>query len=126
MGNKTPWYVQYQEIQDATSLVIASIRAKPAHITPVLLPWYYLCVQANTIKTSYQESENYNKNTRRLWSACMQGFGVHFLYNYLMHFHQNEQIVKRQFNTLKMNAQGKGGIARDQFMRFTFVGTQSK
>ena len=26
MGNKTPWYVQYQEIQGATSLVIASIR----------------------------------------------------------------------------------------------------
>ena len=56
----------------------------------------------------------------------MQGFGVHFLYNYLMDFYQNEQIVKRQFNNLKMNAQGKGGIARDQFMRFTFVGTQSK
>ena len=85
-----------------------------------------LCVQANTIKTSYQESENNRKNTRRLRSACVQGFGVHFLYNYLMDFYQNEQIVQRQFNTLKMNAQGKGGIVRDEFMRFTFVEAQSK
>ena len=50
--------------------------------------WAYhninLCLQSNAVKTSYQESENNQKNVRRLRSACVQGFGVHFLYNYLM------------------------------------------
>ena len=45
-----------------------------------------LCLQSNTIKTSFQESENHRKNMKRLRSACVQGFGIHFLYNYLMDF----------------------------------------
>ena len=80
-----------------------------------------LCLQANTVKTSYQESENNRKNIRRLRSACVQGFGVHFLYNYLMDFYQNEAIVRQQIATLKKNAHGHGDIVRDEYMRFTFV-----
>eukprot|EP00794_Sanderia_malayensis_P001604 gene1604-1776_t len=42
-----------------------------------------LCLQANTVKSSYQESENHRKNLTRLWSSCMQNFHIHFLCNYL-------------------------------------------
>lgn len=67
------------------------------------------------------ESENNRKNIRRLRSACVQNFGVHFLYNYLMDFYQNEQIVHSQLSYLKKHFQGTGEIVRDKFMRFTFV-----
>ena len=80
-----------------------------------------LCLQANTITTSTQESENNRKNIRRLRSACVQNFGVHFLYNYLMDFYHNEQIVRSQLLTLKRTSQGMGEIVRDKFMRFKFV-----
>lgn len=85
-----------------------------------------LCLQANSVKTSYQESENNCKNIRRLRSACVQGFGVHFLYNYLMDFYPSEQIVRRQVATLKKNTQGNCDIVRDEFMCFTFKQPVSK
>lgn len=85
-----------------------------------------LSLQANTIKTSYQEVENNRKNTRRLRSACVQGFGVHFLYNYLMDFYQNEQIVTKQLDTLMKKVQGQGTIVRDEFMRYKFVPNESQ
>lgn len=85
-----------------------------------------LCLQANSVKTSYQESENNRKNIRRLRSACVQGFGVHFLYNYLMDYYQNEQIVRKQIATLKKNAQGNCDIVNDAFMRFTLKQPVSK
>ena len=42
-----------------------------------------LCMQSNTIKTSYQELENNHKNMKRLRSSTLQGFGLHFCFNYL-------------------------------------------
>ena len=85
-----------------------------------------LCLQASSVKTSYQESENNRKNIRRLRSACVQGLGVHFLYNYLMDYYQNEQIVRRQVALLKQNSQGNCDIVRDEFMRFVFKQLESK
>lgn len=55
-----------------------------------------LCMQSNTIKTSYQELENNRKNMKRLRSSTLQGFGLHFCFNYLMDFYQNEAIMKQQ------------------------------
>lgn len=80
-----------------------------------------LCLQANTIKTSYQESENHRKNMKRLRSACVQGFGTHFLYNYLMDFYQNEVIIEKQLETLQRGLQSGMKIVRDRFLRFVYV-----
>lgn len=64
-----------------------------------------LCLQANALKTSYQEAENNRKNKKRLQSACVQGFGTHFLFNFLMDFYQNEMIVHKQLLNLKIDSQ---------------------
>ncbi|KAL9977107.1 hypothetical protein ACROYT_G014478 [Oculina patagonica] len=85
-----------------------------------------LRLQANSLKTSYQECENNRKNICKLRGACVQGFGVHFLYNYLMDYYQNEQIVHREVALLKRNAQGNCDIVRDEFMRFVFKQAESK
>ena len=75
-----------------------------------------LCQQAATIKTSYQESRNKSKKDRRIQSASMQNFHIHFLYCYLMDFYQNEQIVEKQ----RKNIQALMGKqpSRDKYMRF--------
>lgn len=71
------------------------------------------CAQSNAVKTSYQESENSRKNNKRLRSSCMQSFHVHYFYNFLMDFYQNESIIKKQRNALKgLN------ITRDEYFRF--------
>ena len=59
-----------------------------------------LCQQWNTIKSSYQESENKRKNKKRLQSSTMQKFSTHFIYNMLMDFYQNEEIVHKQKKSL--------------------------
>ena len=59
--------------------------ANNPHKSP--LCWYHdinLLQQSNTIKTSYQESENNRENVWRLRSSCMQNFSSHF-YNYYGH-----------------------------------------
>ena len=80
-----------------------------------------LCQQANTITTSTQESENGRKNQCRLRSACAQNFGLHFLFNFLMNFYQNEAIVSAQKNSLRVHLKPGQKISRDQFFRFTIV-----
>lgn len=76
-----------------------------------------LLSQANTIKTSYQESENSRKNTRRLRSSCMQNFSTHFLYNYLMDFYQNEAIVKKQLSNIKKSLGESQNVDRNSLMQ---------
>ena len=71
------------------------------------------CAQSNALKTSYQESENSRKNNKRLRSSCMQSFHVHFFYNFLMDFYQNESIIKKQRNKLKGLK-----VTRDEYHRF--------
>ena len=78
-----------------------------------------LCRQANVYATSYQEMKNYQKNKKRLRSSCMQGFGVHFLYNFLMDFYDNEEIVIKQEEMLSKTVEGKE-IKRDKYSRFYF------
>lgn len=80
-----------------------------------------LCIQSSAVKTSYQERENNRKNIRRLRSACVQGFAVHFLYNYLMDFYQNEEIVKKQLSILKKKIPSGSEIVRDNYMRFVYA-----
>ena len=70
---------------------------------------------------SYHESENHRKNMKRLRSACVQGFGTHFLYNYLINFYQNEVIIEKQLETLQRGLQSGMKIVRDRFMRFVYV-----
>ena len=75
-----------------------------------------LCLQALTIKTSYQESQNKKKNTKRNRSSCMQSISTHIFYNYLIYFYENEEIVLKQQRELKEST-GQN-VIRDEYMRF--------
>lgn len=122
------WCIPYLEIADDTYLVIDSIQLA-IHINHLYVHFMTLTYAYKLIAwrpASYRESENNRKNIRRLRSACVQGFGVHFLGNYLMDYYQNEQIVRKQIATLKKNAQGNCDIVRDAFMRFTLKQPVSK
>lgn len=77
-----------------------------------------LCQQANMFKTSFQEMKNNQKNKKRLRSSCVQGFGVHYLYNYLMDFYDNEDIVAKQREKLARSVNAGKEIKRDQYLRF--------
>ena len=78
-----------------------------------------LCEQERSIKTSYQESENHRKNFLRLRSSTMQSFSVHFLYNYLMDYYHNEQIVEKQLENLEKFLGNGQKVVRDIYHRFT-------
>lgn len=79
-----------------------------------------LCLQANSLKTSYQEAENNRKNKKRLQSTCVQGFGTHFLFNFLMDFYQNEMIIQKQLLNLKKRLPEAFQVKRDKYMRFIY------
>lgn len=79
-----------------------------------------LCLQANALKTSYQEAENNRKNKKRLQSACVQGFGTHFLFNFLMDYYQNEIIIQKQLMNLKKRLPEGFQVKRDKYMRFIY------
>ena len=85
-----------------------------------------LCLQANSLKTSYQEAENNRKNKKRLQSACVQGFGTHFFYNFLMDFYQNEIIVQKQLQNLQKRLPEGFRIKRDKYMRFVYEKVEHK
>lgn len=75
------------------------------------------CKQSLTIKTSYQEAENGRKNQKRLRSSCAQSFHVHFFFNYLMDFYQNETIVKHQKSKLEAMLKDGQVLERDVYKR---------
>jgi hypothetical protein len=77
-----------------------------------------LCCQSNAITTSMQESENNRKNIKRLRSNCQQSFEVHYMYNFLMDFYQNEEIVLQQRHRLEESIQPDEFIERDSLARF--------
>lgn len=77
-----------------------------------------LCCQANTIKTSTQESQNNRKNVKRLRSSCMQSFEVHIAFNYLMDYYQNEEIVANQRKIIEKDLVDGKKIIRNNLMRF--------
>ncbi|XP_028418841.1 HMG domain-containing protein 3-like [Dendronephthya gigantea] len=83
-----------------------------------------LLLQSNTIKTSYQECENNRKNIRRLRSSCVQEFGTHFFYNYLMDYFQNEDIVKKQRQLAAANLKPNQELKRDRFQRFVVINNE--
>lgn len=76
----------------------------------------HLCVQKDTIKTSYQECQNNSKNLKRLRSSTIQSFPVHFLYNYLMDFYHNEDIVEKQRKGLLSSLKEGQTIRRDKYL----------
>ena len=80
-----------------------------------------LCKQSTTIKTSYQESENFRKNMKRLRSSTLQGFGLHFCFNFLMDYYQNEAIVMQQECRLSKQLKEGQQLVRDKYHRFTVV-----
>ena len=77
-----------------------------------------LLSQSNTIKTSYQESENNRKNERRLRSSTVQNFSTHYFYNFLMDFYQNEEIVKKQHDVASQQLKRGQTLCRNAFMQF--------
>ncbi|XP_028418895.1 HMG domain-containing protein 3-like [Dendronephthya gigantea] len=77
-----------------------------------------LLSQSNTIKTSYQESENNRKNVRRLRSSTMQNFSTHYFYNFLMDFYQNEEIVKKQHDVASRQLKPGQMLCRNSYMQF--------
>ena len=77
-----------------------------------------LLAQSNSIKTSYQESENNRKNVCRLRSSCMQNFSTHFFYNYLMDFYQNMEIVNGQYDIVSKKLKTGQRICRNAYMQF--------
>ncbi|KAL9960054.1 hypothetical protein ACROYT_G033453 [Oculina patagonica] len=86
-----------------------------------------LCAQGNSMKTSYQESENHRKNALRLRSSCMQSFSVHFLYNFLMDYYQNEKIVELQRAQILKSLVSEGEkVVRDEYCRFIIVQSDPK
>ena len=80
-----------------------------------------LCLQANTIKTSIQESQNNRKNQRRLRSSTVQNFETHVTFNYLMDFYQNEEVVDQQQKILKQRLSEGQHLTRDNCLRFKIV-----
>ena len=78
-----------------------------------------LCQQANTIKTSYQESKDHRKNFLRLRSSTMQTFPVHFMYNYLMDYYHNELTVEKQMSEAKKILEEGQEFTRDIYKRFS-------
>jgi hypothetical protein len=76
------------------------------------------CAQANSAITSVQESQNNRKNVRRLRSTCHQSFETHILFNYLMDFYQNEQIVKAQERNISKQLKQDQKLVRDHMLRF--------
>lgn len=80
-----------------------------------------LCLQRDTIKTSYQECQNNSKNLKRLRSATMQSFPVHFVHNFLMDFFHNEEIVDRQRKNLLSTLTESQELRRDGHHRFIVV-----
>ena len=80
-----------------------------------------LCLQANTLKTSIQESQNNRKNQKRLRSSTIQNFETHVTYNYLMDFYQNEEVVDRQRKIMEQRLSKGQHLSRDKFLRFTIV-----
>ena len=84
-----------------------------------------LCLQRDTIKTSYQECQNNSKNIKCLRCSTMQSFPVHFIYNYLMDFYHNEEIVEKQRKQLASTLKEGQSLKRDRFLRFVVVSEQS-
>jgi len=79
-----------------------------------------LLEQSNCFGTSYQESTNKTKN-RRLQSSTVQSFFVHFLYNYLMDYYGNEQIVLKQRKDIESMLGTHQVVTRDKFHRFVIT-----
>lgn len=80
-----------------------------------------LCLQSDTIKTSYQECQNNSKNIKRLRCSTMQSFPVHFLYNFLIDFYHNENIVEKQRKQLSLTLKEGQVLQRDKFLRFVVL-----
>lgn len=68
--------------------------------------------QVNSLKTSYQESDNNKKNKKRLQSACVKNFHMHYFYNFLMDFYQNEATVEDQQKAVEGDT-GKRIVSRE-------------
>ena len=47
----------------------------------------------------------------------MQSFPVHFVYNYLMDYYHNEQIVQTQIEVLQKSVKNGQKIERDVYQR---------
>lgn len=80
-----------------------------------------LCLQANAVTTSIQESQNNRKNQRRLRSSTVQNFETHVTFKYLMDYYQNEEILERQRKIMQNRLSEGQHIKRDKCLRFTVV-----
>ena len=55
---------------------------------------------------------------KRLRSACSQSFHIHFFFNYLMDYYQNESIVEKQKEKLKKLMKENQTLERDVYKHF--------
>ena len=53
-----------------------------------------------------------------LRSMCHQSFETHILFNYLMDFYQNEQIVKAQERNISKQLKQDQKLVQDHMLRF--------
>lgn len=58
---------------------------------------------------------------KRLRSSTLQGFGLHFCFNFLMDYYQNEAIVMQQECRLSKQIKEGQQLVRDKYHRFTVV-----
>ncbi len=79
-----------------------------------------LCNQANMLSTSIQESQNYRKNAQ-LTSTCHWTFKTDVLFNFLMNFYQNEQIVQHQVKVLSSRIKNNQRLVRDEMLHLVVV-----
>ena len=61
------------------------------------------------------------KKAKRLRSSCHQTFETRILFNFLMDFYQNEQIVERQMTILSSGLKDSQRLARDEMLHLVVV-----
>jgi len=95
-----PTCIRTQELQGGLWFKTASIRQ--ASHTSLLYACFIILTFASrqTVLPQAPRIQKCQKNPQWLRSTCAQNFGLHFLFNFLMDFYQNEAIVKAQKNSL--------------------------
>ena len=117
-----PTCIRTQELQGGLWFKTASMR-QASHTSLLCACFIILTFASRHLLCCHEhwESENARKNQRWLRSTCDQNFGLHFLFNFLMDFYQNEAIVKAQKNSLQFHLKCGQKISRDRFHRFAIV-----
>lgn len=80
-----------------------------------------LCPELSTYKSVTSEVINSKIKSTRLQSSCQQNLFHYFIYNRLMDYWHNKQIVDKQFKNMLSKAHKSETITRDYYHRFIYV-----